>query len=425
MSRSTALAADGGRRADRLAQAAQRLLRLAADARLALGLLLLAGAWNAAAAALANGAWLLATVPYLALLGLILCTGMASVAVRLPAAWREWRQPAVLQDGPDVVAAAIPIDATAGEPHRGVLRDAMVRAGYRAAEHGRGGSWSMAGTHRGWSRIVGQFSHLALVLMLLGAAGGRAFSSETTFSLLPGEQALLDAPRAGFTDAVRLDRFDAAFGPDGRPSQLDATVTFLRGGAPADTQLVQVNHPGEFDGYLLHGWTYGPAVRLRVTTLGGQPLLDGPLPLTGSIAGRPSAFAVLPTAGVTLGLTLIDVDANLLAVTASDGGGVIDTVRLRPGAEERLGSMRVRMIGFDAYLTFLSRRDPAMGLLFGGATLLIACLAVALWLPRRRVTLRPVDGALLVLMRGERFDRPDAELGRLTKRLAEALRARA
>ena len=84
MSRSTALAASGGRRADRLAQAAQRLLRLAADTRVALGLLLLAGAWNAAAAAMPSGASLLATPPYVVLLGLILCSGMASVAVRLP-----------------------------------------------------------------------------------------------------------------------------------------------------------------------------------------------------------------------------------------------------------------------------------------------------------------------------------------------------
>ena len=68
MSRSTALAASGGRRADRLAQAAQRLLRVAADARLALGLLLLAGAWNAVAAAIPSGACLLSTPPYLLLL---------------------------------------------------------------------------------------------------------------------------------------------------------------------------------------------------------------------------------------------------------------------------------------------------------------------------------------------------------------------
>ncbi|MEX2137572.1 MAG: cytochrome c biogenesis protein ResB [Chloroflexota bacterium] len=422
MSRSTALAASGGRRADRIAQVAQRFLRFVADARLALGLLLLAGAWNAAAAALPSGAWLLATPPYLVLLGMILCAGMASVAVRLPVAWQEWRRPALLAEGSDVLVATVPVEATPDDASRAALVAVARGAGYRVMEHGRGERWSLAGTRRGWSRLVGQFSHLALVLMLLGAAGGRAFSTETQFSLLPGAQALLDAPRSGFTDAVRLDRFDAAFGSDGRPLKLDATVTFLRGGEPAGTQLVQVNRPGEFGGYLVHGWTYGPAVRVRVATLGGQPLLDAPVPLDAVIGGRPSAFAELPTAGLTLGLTLVDVDANELGVTASDGSGVVDSIRLRPGDEQRLGTVTVRLVGFDAYLTFLSRRDPGMGVLFSGAALLVACLAIALWLPRRRMTLRTVDGGLKLLLRGERFDRPDGELAKLAARLAAAVR---
>jgi cytochrome c biogenesis protein ResB len=418
MSRSTALAATGGRRADRLARAAQRLLRLAGDARLALGLLLLAGAWNAVAAAIPSGAWLLATPPYLVLLGLILCAGMASVAVRLPPAWQEWRRPAPIPEGTDVLAETIAFEGTPDEATRSALAEMARRAGYRVTEHGSGNRWALAGTRRGWSRLVGQFSHLALVLMLLGAAGGRAFSSETTFSLLPGEQALLDAPRSGFTDAVRLDRFDAEFGADGRPLKLDATVTFLRRGEPAGSQLLQVNRPGEFGGYLLHGWTYGPAVRLRVVTLGGQPLLDAPVPLDAMINGRPSAFAELPTAGLTLGLTLVDADENQLAVTASDGSGVVDSIRLQPGDEQRIGPVVVRLTGFDAYLTFLSRRDPGMGILFGGAALLVGCLAVALWLPRRRMTLRVAEGGLGLLVRGERFDRPEGEISRLAGRFA-------
>src|SRR6185503_14090773 len=419
MSRSTALAAGGGRRADRIALIAQRLLRSLADARLALALLLLGGAWNAAAAALPSGGWLLASPPYLVLLGLILCAGLASVAVRLPAAWQEWRRPSVVAEGSDVLAATLPVRGRPDDASRESLLGVVRAAGYRVLEHGRGDRWALAGTRRGWSRPIGQLSHLALVLMLLGAAGGRAFSTETTFSLLPGEQALLDAPHSGFTDAVRLDHFDAAFGSDGRPLKLDASVTFLRDGKPAGSQLLQVNRPGEFGGYLVHGWTYGPAVRVRVATLGGQPLLDAPVPLDAVIAGLPGAFAELPTAGVTLGLTLVDADANELGVTASDRGGVVDSVRLRPGDEQRVGSVTVRLAGFDAYLTFLSRRDPGMGVLFLGAALLVVCLTIALWLPRRRMTLRTADGGLRLLVRGERSDRPDAELARLAAKLAD------
>jgi hypothetical protein len=62
-----------------------------------------------------------------------------------------------------------------------------------------------------------------------------------------------------------------------------------------------------------------------------------------------------------------------------------------------------------------------MGILFGGAGLLVACLAVALWLPRRRLTLRLVDGRLRLLLRGERFDRPDADLDAIRRSLSGVL----
>jgi cytochrome c biogenesis protein len=278
------------------------------------------------------------------------------------------------------------------------------------------GTWAIHAVRRGWSRFAGQASHLALVLVVLGAAIGAAFGSETTFSLLPGDQALLDAPRGGFSSAVRLESLDAEFGADGRPRRLDTAVTFLRDGEAVEDGILRVNEPGAFDGYLVHPWTYGPAARLRVTTLGGSALLDAPIPLDGAAGEAPSGSADLPTAGVTLGLALADVAANELGVS----GGLVDTARLRPGEEARLGDVVVRFDGFDAWVTFLSRRDPGLGVLFAGAALLCASLAVSFWLPRRRLTVRPEAGGVRIVLRGERFDRPRTELERLAERLRAA-----
>ncbi|HYM53709.1 MAG TPA: cytochrome c biogenesis protein ResB [Candidatus Dormibacteraeota bacterium] len=423
MDRSPTMAVRRGGRADRLARSAERWLRLVGDPRLGLGLLLLAGLWNALAAALPRGGWLLDTPAYLVLLGAVLLTGLAGVAVRGPAVWREWRRPAPLAGSDELISVEIALDPATHGRAQATAVATLRRAGYRVIERGEGRRWSAAGVRRGWARFAGLGSHLALILLVLGAALGTAFSSETTFSLLPGEQALLDAPRPGFTDALRLDRFDAAFGPDGRPARLDTTVTFLRDGEPVSQQLVQVNRPGEFGGYLVHGWTYGPAARLRVTTLGGQPLLDAPIALDGTIAGQPAAFAELPTAGLTLGLTLVDPIANELAVGVAGGSGLLDAVRLRPGDQERVGSVIVRHAGFEAYVTFLSRRDPGMGVLFAGAAVLILTLAVALWLPRRRATLLVTPQGLRLSLRGERLDRPTTELADLSQRIASAVEA--
>lgn len=422
MDRSPALAARGGL-ADRLGRSAERLLRTVGDPRLALGLLLAAGIWNALAAALPDGGRLLDTPAYLVLLGAVLLTGLAGVAVRAPAVWREWRRPAPLaasDDLPGVELAIAPMDRERVKP---AVVEILRRAGYRVVERGRGPRWSAAGVRRGWVRFAGLGSHLALVLLVLGAAVGAAFSSETTFSLLPGEQALLDAPHPGFTDALRLDRFQSAFDADGRPSRLDTSVTFLRGGEPQSSQLIQVNRPGEFGGYLVHGWTYGPAARLRVTSLGGQPLLAAPVALDGTIDGRPAALVDLPIAGQTLGITLADAGANELAIGVAGGAGLVDAVRLRPGEERRVGSLNVRHDGLEAYVTFLSRRDPGMGLLFGGAAGLVVSVAVALWLPRRRATVVATPAGMRLLLRGDRFDRPGAELAKLRARLATQVEA--
>jgi cytochrome c biogenesis protein len=400
---------------DRLARVAERALRLSADPRVGLGLLLLAGAWNVAAAALPNGGALLDSVPYLLLLGAILLSGLAAVAVRAPAAWREWRRPAVLRGSEDALHVEIPVAAPLSDQVRAGLAAGLQRAGYRVRSQGAGDRWSLAGVQRGWSRFAALGSHAALVFMVLGAAIGAAFGSETTFSLLPGDQALLDGARPGFTDSLRLDGFDAQFGTDGRPRRLDTTVTFLRAGEPVSTQLLRVNQPGSFGGYLVHGWTYGPAVRLRVTTLGGRVLLAGALPLDGERDGLPSAFADLRAAGTTLGVTLVDPASNVVELVAATAAGRQDATRLRPGEERRVGDVMVRVDGFDAYVTFLSRRDPGMQVLFGGAGLLSFCLAISFWLPRRRLSLRRHGETLRLALRGERFDRPTRELERLRR----------
>jgi hypothetical protein len=393
--------------AERLVKGAERLLRMIGDARTGLVLLLLAGIANALAALLPDGPARIDSWPYAILLGAVALSGLAAVAVRSPTIWREWRHPTAVKAGGGttrlILAAATPEE----------VERSLRGAGYRVRREERRGRWALHGVRRGWSRFAGLISHLALVIIVLGAAIGAAFGSETTFSLLRGDQALLDAPRSGFASAVRLERLDAEFGPDARPRRLDTTVTFLRDGEPVREAVLRVNEPGEFDGYLVHPWTYGPAVRLRVTTLGGSPLLDAAVPLDGTRDGVPVGAAELPTAGVTLGLALTDADGNELGVSVVGAGGLIDSARLVPGEAARIGDLRVELSGFDAWVTFLSRRDPGLLVLFGGAAALCAALAVAFWLPRRRLTVRPSGGSLEILLRGERFDRPSDELDRI------------
>jgi hypothetical protein len=392
---------------DRAARTAERLLRAIGDGRVGVALLAATGVANAGAALLPSGPELLRGAPYALLLGAVALSGVAAVAVRLPPALREWRRPGAVHAGSGAVTMTLP--AAASERIRAGLQD----AGYRARVEAARGRWAVHGVRRGWSRFAGMLSHLALVGVVLGVATGAAFGSETTFSLLTADQALLDGPRPGFSAALRLDRFEAEFGSDGRPRRLDTTVTFLRDGQRVEQRILRVNEPGSFDGYLVHPWTFGPAARLRVTTLGGSALLDAAVPLDSERNGTPVGSAELPSAGLTLGLALTDATANELGVSVVDGGGLVDSARLRPGEEVRLGDLQVAFESFDTWVTFLSRTDPGLPILLASGIALCASLVIAFWLPRHRVTIRPRAGSLELVLRGERFDRPTDELTRL------------
>jgi cytochrome c biogenesis protein len=399
---------------DRVSRGAERLLRVLGDGRVGLGLLLAAGAANVVAALLPDGPALLDAWPYALLLGCLALSAVAAAAVRAPATWREWRRP-----GAVVGESALTAGVASRAPDE--VETVLHAAGYRTRVTGvpssSSGRWAVHGVRRGWSRFAAHASHLGLVVVVLGVTVGSAFGSETAFSLLPGDQALLDDPRPGFSSAVRLDAFAADFDADRRPLRLDTEVTFLRNGEPIESIVLRVNQPGAFDGYLVHPWTYGPAARIRVTTLGGSALLDASVPLDGVQDGTPVGSIELPTVGVTLGLALADASANLLGASVVGPSGLADAAQLQPGDRARIGDLVLELDRFDAWVTLMSRRDPGLGILFAGAALLCASLAVAFWLPRRRVTIRPGRTGLAIVLRGERFDHPRAELDRLVASL--------
>lgn len=409
-------------RTDRLVRAVERALRTLADPRLGAALLLLAAAANVVAATDARWRWLLDTPAYLLLIGAILLTGIAAVAVRLPAIWREWRDPAPLGGRAELLVLDIPV-AGLTEAQRAELETVLRGSGYRVRRHGRSQRWALAGVRRGWSRFAAIGSHLSLVLLVVGAAIGTAFSEETRFGLFPGEQSFVANPRVGVTSAVRLDRLDADFDAQtGLPTRFDTHVTFLRDGRALGSQILRVNEPADFDGYLIHAWTYGPAAAVRVEDLGGGVLFDGWVALGGPPTGTRAPFVELPQVGMTIGLDIVDARANTLrAIAADDAGRVLDTARIGPGQSARLGAIRLTLNGFSSYVTFLSRRDPGVLVLFGGGALLVASLAVGLYLPRRRVDLTEVPGGLRLRMRGERFDQPRADLEGLAVRMRGAV----
>lgn len=404
-------------RIDRLAGRVERALRVLGDPRLGVVVLALTAIANLVTAAQPEWRRLLDWPPYVALIGVLVLTGIASVAVRIPSVWREWRRPSPLPERSATPSWQWQLTQPLSDDQFEGIGLACRRAGYRLASRGGPGRHALAGTKRGWSRFAALGSHLAVVVLVAGAGLGTALAEETRFGLFPGDQSLLVAPRAGVTSALRFDKLDARFDAAGQPLRFDTHVTFIRDGRAIRQQILRVNEPGAFDGFLVHAWTYGPAVDLRIEDLGGRALFDGAVALGGPPTGSRAPFVEVPTLGLTIGATLADAAANELLLIAANQHGVVDRTALLPGERRRLGDTFVTLQGFSSWVTFFSRSDPGAPLLFAGAGLLTACFAVSAYLPRRRLTIAIGPQAVRLTVRGERYDDPSREVEALGRRI--------
>ena len=406
---------------ERASRQIERALRLVGGPRLGALLLVLAALANLAAAVVPSWRPLLDSPGYLLLVGAIALSGMATVGVRSRAAWREWRLPTPLSGGSELASRLISLPEAAPLDSE-LLAQVLRKSGYRLRRHGVGERWELSGVRHGWSRFAGIASHLGIVVLVVGAAIGTAFAEETRFGLFPGEQSFLAEPRPGVTAALRFDRLDAAFDDTGRPVRFDTHVTFLDAGTPVGSQILRVNEPADFAGHLVHAWTYGPAAAVKVTDLGGGVLFDGWMALGGETSGSRAPFVELPQLGSTIGFEISDAAANeLAAIAADESGRLLGTTNLQPGERARLADAIVSLDRFSSYVTFMSRSDPGVLVVFGGAGLLCASLAAAFYWPRRRIDLTVTAEGLRLRVRGERFDDPQPELERLAERLREAL----
>ena len=145
MDRSPAIAPPAGG-SEAAVRWADGVLRRAGDLRLAAALLVLAAAWNVTAAVWPTGLASLDSPIYAVLLGAIVLSGLAGVAVRIPVAWREWRRPGPVPEGRAALEATVGSRLTADAV---VVRVAAL--GYRTrATDGRAG-WAVHGTRRGWA----------------------------------------------------------------------------------------------------------------------------------------------------------------------------------------------------------------------------------------------------------------------------------
>jgi cytochrome c biogenesis protein len=275
--------------------------------------------------------------------------------------------------------------------------------------------------------------HAGLVLLIAGAALSGALGYTQGILLTNGEA--LPVGKIGSAGGLVVENraFSAPRTESGAFADFTTELASYRDGAQVAEKVIRVNDPLTYDGWSFHQNFFGPSVKLEVRSVAGDLLWSGESPLTATVEGAP--YATLPIPGSSAGLELLlqrdPAGAAAVLVVASEpvarGSSEVRTLFasvLAPGevASAPNANFTVELQGVSSYTGIIARRDPASGIVWLAAALIMVGLTLTLRRPRARLWIRIQPGraeadAALLLERGARAEQAAPLLARIAETL--------
>lgn len=193
---------------------------------------------------------------FMALLGMFSLNIIVCTWTRFFPKWRRVFQPRPESDAKSLAALKVTTRLSRNGPlaeTRSLLEKSLRSAHYRVRSSSPNGPVSLLAR----KRLAGQFGsdvvHIGLLVLLAGGivTGFTGFRTELTLS----EGQTVDVPKAGF--ALRLDKFETTYYPDGSVQAWKSTLTVLEDKTPVRTRIVSVNRPLTHKGYSFYQMSYG------------------------------------------------------------------------------------------------------------------------------------------------------------------------
>ena len=280
-----------------------------------------------------------------------------------------------------------------------VLPEILRREGYRVRVEPAAGVTHLLAERNRFAPLASLATHGALLMFVLGAVVTARFGYETVLKVPVGETRPTGFPNDPQTVLVENEEFIARFGEAGNPLDYRTTVGVFRNGEEIARKEITVNDPLSIDGWVFHENFFGPSVEIDVRDEAGRILYSGSVLLDGNLAGQPEGLVAVPGTDVSL---------ELLLAKGDDGVAELTVVGARQPTADQVGPQIVfgavlktgdgywapdPSIGIEfreptSYIGLIAKRDPGQGLIWLGAVLLVAGIAVSLLRPRRRVWAR-------------------------------------
>jgi len=329
----------------------------------------------------------------------------------------------------DAMDASMPVAEAAEQ-----VRRSLSRARYRVRTEADGESVAVFAEKNRFSRFGTFFTHLGLILVLVGAIAGGVWGFKDP-QFVVAEGSTKDVGQ-GTNLAVRLDRFTADYYPDGRPKAYLSDMTVLKDGKVVKQGTVGVNSPLHYGGIAFHESYYGPAAVLKVQDSTGQVIFEGGVALNMKTQDglRPEGSFELPEQNLSVyvigpmtdqadslvppGEVRLDFYQNYVRVARP--GNIVQ------GRPTPVGDMTFTFVREGAYTGMQVVKDPGVNLIWVAGGLMIVGMVMLFSLPPRRLWAlcrAKADGSTEVLlgMQGQRDISLAGEFGKLRGRVAKAL----
>ena len=348
------------------------------------------------------------SLPFMGILTLLAVAITICTANRAPGIWASIARPTVATTHGFLRNAESSARLTGDLPRERLTADisaTLHAARYRVLTEERDGETHLYADRFRWGKLGTFPFHLALILVLVGGiVGARWGFRETDFIVPEGTTRELGH---GTDVSIRVDDFSELYNELGVAKEYRSDLTILRSGEEVRTGSITVNNPLTFGATTIYQSGFGQAVRLQVSDLEGNLILDEALPLgpfnSKTNPDAPAGVLDIPPAGAQL--TVIAPDADPANEPEKDqlrlrSGQMY--LQLRPlnaaspltGVEEsvigqgdtvELGDLAVTFVREKRFTVLQVARNPGIPIFIAASLLLVGGLAVTFYFPHRRV----------------------------------------
>ncbi|MFI5292396.1 MAG: cytochrome c biogenesis protein ResB [Candidatus Limnocylindrales bacterium] len=358
------------------------------------------------------------TAPWFTLLLTLLIVSIVVCTIdRTPRLWRGVRQVRVEQPAPFFDARLPERAAFAGltTTDDAALAAILRRRRFKVRTGTDDTAAFVYGDRNQYFKMATLFTHLGLILFLIGGAVTGAFGFET--AVFVGESQTAPVQPVGTPGNLLLKNlgFEAPTHPDGSFADFRTDLAVYRDGRQIARKTIRVNDPLTVDGYVFHQNSFGAAETLDIRGADGRVVWSGPVLMDSQLLDKPQGFLTIP--GSALGLFVVldrdDTGAGRLTVVGTDGsidasGSVVpvfaDQVALGGSTDPRTtGGYEVTWRSAGAFTGIVVRNDPGQPLIWFAFLSLISGIVLSFYFPRRRVWLRRAGARLEVAMLADRY----------------------